>query len=158
MIILGIDPGLARTGYALLKIERNKAEKIIYGCFLTSAQDILEKRLSIIYTELEKIIKKYKPDKIAVEQLFFAKNVKTALIVGQARGVICLAAAESKIPLFEYTPLQVKQALTGYGQATKKQVQLMLKAIFGLKKIPAPDDAADALAIAYCCHGTKIFK
>lgn len=158
MTILGIDPGLARVGYALLKIENNNVEKIIYGCFFTSPKDTLEKRLSVIHSDLKKIIKKYKPDKIAVEQLFFAKNVKTALSVGQARGVICLVAGQEKIPFFEYTPLQVKQALTGYGQASKNQIQQMLKAIFNLKKIPTPDDAADALAIAYCCYGTKNFK
>lgn len=158
MIILGIDPGLARTGYAILTAEKNEFKNIVYGCIVTPKELALEKRLGIIDSKLEKIIKKYKPEKVAVEQLFWGKNVKTALLVGQARGVICLAAAKKKLPVYEFTPLQVKQALTGYGQASKNQVQQMLKAVFCLKKIPEPDDAADALAIAYCCLQTKIFN
>jgi crossover junction endodeoxyribonuclease RuvC len=157
MIILGIDPGLARTGYAILTAEKNEVKDIVYGCIVTPQKMSLEKRLRIIDSKLEKIIKKYKPEKVAVEQLFWGKNVKTALLVGQARGVICLAAAKNNLPVIEFTPLQVKQALTGYGQASKNQVQQMLKAIFRLKKIPEPDDAADALAIAYCGLQSKIF-
>ncbi|MFH1367454.1 MAG: crossover junction endodeoxyribonuclease RuvC [Patescibacteria group bacterium] len=157
MIILGIDPGLARTGYAILTTEKNEFTNIVFGCIVTPKNTALEKRLGTIHNNLEKIIKKYKPEKVAIEQLFWGKNVKTALLVGQARGVICLAAAKNKLPVYEFTPLQVKQVLTGYGQADKNQVQQMLKAIFSLKKIPRPDDAADALAIAYCCLQNKSF-
>lgn len=158
MIILGIDPGLAQTGYAILKVNDKKIKSISFGCLKTSAKLSLEKRINKIYDHLKKIIKKYKPNKIAVEQLFFCKNVKTALKVGQARGIIYLIASQAKIPISEFTPLQVKQTLTGYGRAEKSQIQKMLKILFNLKNIPQPDDAADALAIAYCCFQTKEFN
>ncbi len=158
MIILGIDPGLANTGYAIIEFEKKEIESIAYGCIETSSEEKKEKRILKIHQALSKIIKKYNPDKIAVEQLFFAKNVSSALIVGQALGITCLCAAEKNIPLYEYTPLQIKQAITGYGKADKEQVQKMLKCILKLKKIPKPDHAADALAVAFCCFGTKEFK
>ncbi|MBL7141529.1 crossover junction endodeoxyribonuclease RuvC [Patescibacteria group bacterium] len=157
MIIMGIDPGIATVGYAFISLKGNKLSAVDYGCIRTSKKQIFSQRLVEIYKELKKIIKKYQPDKIAIENLYFAKNVKTAINVGQARGVAVLAAAENKIQIFEFTPLQVKQALTGYGRASKKQVQEMVKAVCNLKTTPRPDDAADALAIAITCIQTKSF-
>ncbi|RLF04209.1 MAG: crossover junction endodeoxyribonuclease RuvC [Thermoprotei archaeon] len=155
MTILGIDPGTATTGYAIIKnftYRKRKCLKAIdYGCIRTSSNLSDGKRLEIIYKNIVKIIKKHKPHKIAVEKLFFCKNVKTGITVGQAKGVILLAAIKMKIPYFEYTPLQVKQAVTSYGKAEKSQIQKMVKVILNLKKIPKPDDAADALAVAICC-------
>ena len=158
MTILGIDPGLSQTGYAILNTRDKNIDSAVFGCITTSPKLSLENRLSKIYQDLKKIIKKHRPDKIAIEQLFFCKNVKTALKVGQSRGVIYLLAAQGKIPIYEITPLQVKQAVTGYGRAEKKQVQVMMKMILNLKHLPEPDDAADALAIAYCFFQTKKFK
>ncbi len=157
MIIMGIDPGIATVGYAFISLKGNKLSAVDYGCIRTSKKQIFSQRLVEIYKELKKIIKKYQPDKIAIENLYFAKNVKTAINVGQAQGVAVLAAAENKIQIFEFTPLQVKQALTGYGRASKKQVQEMVKAVCNLKTTPRPDDAADALAIAITCIQTKSF-
>lgn len=157
MIILGIDPGLAYTGYGIVKFktQSSKFEILNYGCFSTSSIVKHGKRLKKIYQEIKKIIRKYQPDLIVLEELFFAKNVKTALKVGEARGVIILACQETKSPIIEMTPLQVKIFLTGYGRASKKQIQKMIKLKLGLKKIPQPDDAADALALAIC--GTKLY-
>ncbi len=154
-IILGIDPGVAITGYGVIKVLSNKNELVDYGCILTSAKKPFNERLEQIYRELKQIIKKYKPQQIAVEELFFCKNVKTALKVGQARGVILLTSIQEKILLREFTPLQVKQAVTSYGRADKRQVQEMVKILLNLKNIPKPDDAADALAIAICCAHSK---
>ena len=153
MIILGVDPGFAITGYGIIESkDKGKNLKIInYGAIRTPKELLFNQRLSIIYHKFKKIIKKYKPDKIGVETLYFAKNVKTAMKVSEARGVIILTANLNNIPILEYTPLQVKQALIGYGRATKMQIQKMVKIIFNLKKIPKPDDAADALAIAVTC-------
>ena len=150
-IIMGIDPGLAATGYALIKKAGNQLTKLDYGCVKTRAGLNMDKRLKQIYQAIKKIIKKGQPDIIAIEKLFFCRNVKTALQVGQAQGVLFLAVSQSKTLLQEFTPLQVKQAVTGYGQADKQQVQKMVKVILNLKQIPKPDDAADALAIAICC-------
>lgn len=149
-IILGIDPGIADTGFGVIKCEGNKLVCLDYGTIKTSAKLDLADRLEILNCELDKIIKKYKPSLIGVEQLFFCKNVKTALIVGHARGVILLTAKQNKTPLCEFTPLQVKQAVSTYGKADKLQVQKMVKMLLSLKEIPKPDDAADALAIAIC--------
>lgn len=147
-IILGIDPGFAITGYAFIQ-ENNPNTKVIdYGVISTAAKEEFSTRLKYIHQDLTQLIKKYKPAVMAVEQLYFAKNVKTALNVGQARGVILLTGILHKLPLFEFTPLQVKQAVCGYGQADKGQVQNMVKTILKLKNIPKPDDAADALAVA----------
>ena len=147
-IILGIDPGVATTGYAFI-LEQNNCQKILdFGIITTSAKQPFPERLKYIHTSLTKLIKKFKPTVIAVEQLFFCKNVKTALQVGQARGVILLTAILNKLPLYEFTPLQVKQSVCGYGRAEKSQVQNMVKMLLNLKKIPKPDDSADALAIA----------
>lgn len=155
MIILGIDPGLAITGYAIIEKNGSKFEMIDYGCILTKKDKKLEFRLFEISKKLEKIISKYKPNKIAIEQLFFCKNAKTAMVVGQARGVILLIATKNNLPIFEFTPLQIKQTVSGYGKADKRQVQKMIQIILNLKELPKPDDAADALAIAYT-YGVSI--
>jgi len=155
-IILGIDPGIADTGYGVIKKEEQKISMITCGSIKTSARNSFIDRLNILHQELSKIIKIYKPDMIAVEELFFCKNAKTALIVGQARGVMLLTISQNNLPIFEYTPLQVKQALTSYGKADKHQVGQMVKLLLNLKSIPKPDDAADALAVAItCAHSEK---
>jgi crossover junction endodeoxyribonuclease RuvC len=149
-IILGIDPGIADTGYGVIKAESSRFTCLAYGSIKTSAKLDLISRLEILHQELDAIIKKYQPGLAAVEQLFFNKNVRTALIVGQARGVALLTLKQNKLPIVDYTPAQVKQAVCAYGQASKKQVQKMVKLILKLKELPQPDDAADALAIAVC--------
>jgi len=158
MTILGIDPGLADTGYGVIKEKDSKVEVIAYGCIKTAAKLPHPERLGIINSELKKIIKKFKPELVAVEQLFFFKNVKSALQVGEARGVVLLTARQAKINLSEFTPLQVKQAVTGYGRAEKLQIQKMLQNIFSLDELPKPDDAADALAVAYCAAQSAKLK
>lgn len=151
VVVLGIDPGTATLGWGIIRRTEKVAYKVeAYGCIKTDRRNLFPRRLEEIYKELGKIIKKYKPDIAAIEQLFFAKNVKTAITVGEARGVAILAAVEANLPVAEYTPLQVKQSLVGYGRAEKEQMQKMLKVLLGLKDIPKPDDAADALAIALC--------
>lgn len=157
MIILGVDPGTAIVGYGIIKKEGSNLEFLDYGCIRTEMDFSTAERLHFVKRDFQKIIKKYKPEQIGVEDLFFFKNLKTAIKVSQARGVILCTAAENKIPVFEYTPLQVKQAVSGYGRAEKKQVQKMVQLILKLKEIPKPDDAADALAVAICCaHTMKI--
>ncbi len=148
MIVLGIDPGYAITGWAALRKRKSKIEVIDYGCIYTEKDIEHTDRLLLLHTELSGIIKKYKPKIGVVEDIFFYKNVKTALKVGQARGVILLTCIQNNLDIYEFTPLQVKQALVGYGRADKMQVQKMVKLILGLDKIPKPDDAADALAVA----------
>ncbi|KKQ94968.1 MAG: Crossover junction endodeoxyribonuclease RuvC [candidate division CPR2 bacterium GW2011_GWC1_39_9] len=150
MIILGIDPGTATTGYGVIKKEGNVLTVLEYGCIRTEANLDLKIRLRIIEEDLIEIIESFKPDVASVEQLFFCNNAKTALSVGHARGVILLVLAKNEIPSFEYTPLQVKQTISGYGKASKKQIQEMVKILLKMKEIPRPDDAADALAIAMC--------
>lgn len=148
-IILGIDPGFAMTGYGVIINEGKNIIKLLdYGCIITKSDQEFSERLNIIHKELKKIIKKYNPSLVAVEELFFCKNVKTALMVGHARGVVLLTVMQAGISLKELTPLQVKQGVTGYGKADKKQVQKMVQIILRLKEIPKPDDAADALAVA----------
>lgn len=157
MIILGIDPGTATTGYGVIKKRSNKLDLVDYGCINTKSDLLLPKRLDNIYKELKKIIKIYKPNILVTEKLFFFKNLKTAISVSQAQGVIFLAAQKAKVPIFEYTPLQVKQAMAGYGRADKKQIQKMVKVLLDLDEIPKPDDAADALALAIChAHSEKL--
>jgi len=151
MTILGIDPGTALIGFGLIKNSKQKVEMIEYGCIKTEPKYSTAERLGHLDQQLEELIKKHRPDKMAVEDIFFFKNQKTAVKVSQARGVILRRAAQMNIPVIEYTPLQVKQAVTSYGRADKKQVQEMVKALLKLEKIPKPDDAADALAIAICC-------
>lgn len=148
MKILGIDPGIARVGWGVVETENSKLKTRNYGCFETSAKQNIQERLFAIHTKMIRIIESYKPDVLVVEELFFNTNAKTALIVGQARGVILLAGGQHNIPIAVYTPLQVKMALTGYGRAEKQQVGSMIKAILKLDEVPKPDDTADALAVA----------
>ncbi|NLX62566.1 MAG: crossover junction endodeoxyribonuclease RuvC [Tissierellia bacterium] len=155
MIILGIDPGLAIVGYGVIELLGNRHTVLDYGTIITDKDMYIPDRLKLIYDQLSLIINKYKPEDVAMEELFFNKNVKTAIKVGQARGAAILAAKNMGLNIFEYTPLQVKQAVVGYGRAEKKQVQEMVKILLDLKEIPKPDDAADALAIAIC-HGSSL--
>ncbi len=148
MKILGIDPGIGRCGWGMVETQGSKLGVQGYGCIETSPKKEIPLRLKEIYAEISKIIKTYKPDAMAIEELFFNTNAKTAFVVGQARGVILLAAAQNNLEIAIYTPLQVKMALTGYGHAEKKQVGKMVKALLLLKDVPKPDDTADALAIA----------
>ena len=148
MVILGIDPGIGRVGWGAIKDESGKQKALDYGCFETSSKMSLDDRLSNIYDFIVKLIKKFTPEVVAIEQLYFAANSKTALTVGQARGVILLAVSKSNLPTAAYTPLQVKQALTGYGRADKNQIQSMVGSILHLPKKVTQDDTADALAIA----------
>ena len=152
MVILGIDPGFAITGYGVLRYEGNKFKIIDYGAITSPSKMEFSSRLKKIHDELNIIIDKYKPDAMSIEELFFNKNIKTALNVAHGRGVALLSAACSNIQIFEYTPLQVKQAVTGYGRADKSQMEQMVKAILNLESIPKPDDVSDALAVAIC-HG-----
>jgi len=175
MIILGIDPGTATTGYSIIEKKPKKRRKIYqnknnqqeknvsewvkvidYGCITTSSNLSDGERLKRINNHLNKLIKQYKPEVLAIESIFFFKNLKTAMPVSQAKGVILFTAAKKKIPVYEFTPLQVKMAITGYGKAKKKQVQEMIKIIFNLEKKPKDknkrkDDATDAIGIAFCC-------
>jgi len=156
MIIAGIDPGLATVGFGIIKkVKDKKAEVIDYGCILTTPDLCPGDRLKIINNELNKLIKKYQPQVMAVENLFFFKNLKTVMPVSQAKGVILLTAAKKKIPVYEFTPLQMKMAITGYGRAEKKQVQKMIQTMLNLEEKPKDknkrkDDATDALGIALC--------
>lgn len=158
MRILGIDPGIAIVGYGVVEKNANVYKAVDYSAITTKAHTPLEDRLEIIYKRMLEIIEVYKPDAISVEELFFNNNAKTAFSVGQARGVVLLAAVQNHVPVYEYTPLQVKQALTGYGRADKNQIQQMVKSMLGLKSVPKPDDVADALAIAICHGNSMRFK
>ncbi len=148
--ILGLDPGTATTGWGIIKETEKEVEAVAFGCIETDKHKSSVARLKEIAKDLSSLIEKYQPDEVAVEDLFFFKNLKTAIKVAQARGVLLVTSANADLPVFEYTPLQVKQALTGYGRAEKAQMQLMVKEVLGLNKIPKPDDAADALAVALC--------
>lgn len=148
MVILGIDPGFARVGWGVLEVQNSEFKIKNYGCIETSKDTASQERLVSVYKEICVLIKKYKPDALAIEELFFVNNAKTAFKVGEARGVIILAGAIQKIPVFSYTPLQVKIAVTGYGNADKTQVGRMIKAILKLKEMPKLDDTADAIAVA----------
>ena len=150
MIILGIDPGYAIVGVGVIEYVGNRFRVIDYFAVTTEAHTPFEERLKMIYDGINNVIEMYKPDFMAIEELFFNDNAKTAIAVGQARGVILLSAVKHDVEIFEYTPLQVKQAVVGYGRADKKQVQQMTKALLALPEIPKPDDVADALAIAVC--------
>ena len=154
-IILGLDPGIADTGWGVIEKKGQKLKMFSCGSIKTSAKTDFINRLKILHQELSQIIKKHQPDAIAVEQLFFCKNVKTALMVGQARGVCLMTIAQNNLTFFEYTPLQVKLALTSYGRADKNQVGQMVKVLLGLKSVPKPDDAADALAVAITCANSE---
>lgn len=147
---MGIDPGIAIVGYGIIEYKGNHFRVLDFGAITTKSDENLPERLRKIFVELEAIIECYRPDVMAIEELFFNKNTKTALMVAQARGVAILTASIKKIEVFEYTPLQVKQGVVGYGRADKKQIQSMIKTILNLDKVPKPDDVADALAIAVC--------
>jgi crossover junction endodeoxyribonuclease RuvC len=147
-IIIGIDPGYGRVGWGVIQKQGSILRHIAHGCIETSPKKEFIERLEGIYTELNIIVQKYSPDISGVEELFFYKNVTTGIDVGQARGVILLTLRQAKLKVYEYTPLQVKQAVVGYGKAEKKQVQKMVQMILGMKTIPKQDDAADALAVA----------
>jgi len=148
MRILGLDPGIGRTGWGVIDVQSAKLKVQSYGCIETSQNLTLEQRLEILYDKISTILQTEKPDAFAIEELFFNTNAKTAMVVGQARGVVLLAATQKGIPISIYTPLQVKIAVTGYGRAEKKQVGQMVKTLLNLDSIPKPDDTADALAIA----------
>ena len=150
MKILGIDPGFAIVGYGIIEYSGGKFRPLEYGAVTTEAGEDMFVRFKKIYDDLTEIIIKTKPDAMAIEELFFNSNQKTAINVAQARGIILLAAMNCGVPIFEYTPLQVKQAVVGYGRAEKTQVQQMVKSLLKLEKVPKPDDTADALAIAIC--------
>ncbi|MBI5221827.1 MAG: crossover junction endodeoxyribonuclease RuvC [Candidatus Magasanikbacteria bacterium] len=150
LTILGIDPGFADTGFGIITKRSSRLSAVTYGSIKTSAKTPMPQRLSQIYQEICELIKKYHPNIIVIEQLFFYKNITTAIAVGQARGVIMLATGQYQLTLKEVSPLHVKMALTGYGKASKSQIQQMVKLILKLKTIPKPDDAADALAVAIC--------
>ena len=150
MVILGIDPGIADTGFGVIEDLNGRLKVLTFGSIKTKANLPLGERLAELYDQLGQLIKQYKPQTAAIEQLFFCNNAKTALIVGQARGVAMLCCQQAGLHILEFTPLQVKQAVAAYGGADKKQVQRMVQVILGLKEIPKPDDAADALALAVC--------
>jgi len=158
MLIVGIDPGIADTGYGVIKKTKDKFEAVEYGTIKTKKTNPVPTRLEIIYKSIEKLIKKHKPEIVAVEEIFFAKNTKTAIMVAHARGTAILAAVQSKAQIMEFTPLQIKQALTGYGAADKTQMQKMVQRILKLNQIPKPDDASDALACAICAGQTKNYN
>jgi len=154
MIILGIDPGTAATGYGILTINRSP-QVTKYGCIYTSADKKMPDRLKIIYQRVSDLIQQYHPHEVAMEQVYFSKNSKTALSIGQARGVVMLTTSLAGIKIFDYTPLEIKQAIVGYGRAEKQQVQHMLRDLLHLTQIPYPDDAADALAVALCHYYSR---
>ena len=152
MVILGIDPGYAIVGYGVVDYQNNRFQTLAYGAITTQAHTPFEDRLLVIYEDMCAILDQYQPQAISIEQLFFTNNKTTGIAVAQARGVILLAARMKNVPVYEYTPMQVKQSVVGYGKAVKSQVMEMTRSILGLAKIPKPDDAADALALAVC-HG-----
>ncbi len=159
MIVLGIDPGIAILGYGIIEYKGNKFKVIDYGAVTTPSNMEVSQRLERIYKGVDILIKKYNVEDVAIEELFFNKNVKTAITVAQARGVAILACAHNNINPYEYTPLQVKQGVVGYGRADKVQVQNMVKSLLNLSEIPKPDDVADALAIGMChCHSNHFEK
>ena len=148
--VLGLDPGTATTGFGLVEESDNSLKAVEYGVILTPANLPMPQRLRLIFLRVSELLERFRPEAISVEKLFFNRNVTTALSVGQARGVALLAAANTDLPVFEYTPLELKQAISGFGRASKDQVQQMVRLILQLEQIPKPDDAADALAIAIC--------
>ena len=151
MIVTGIDPGLARLGYGVIRVDRGgTAAPVCYGCIETRVRTLQAERLLSIYTDLQSLFDRYPPDALAMEKLFFSKNVTSAMGVSEVRGVVLLAAEQRKIPVTEYTPNQIKQAITGSGRADKAQVQQMIQRLLRLDEIPKPDDAADGLSIALC--------
>lgn len=161
LIILGIDPGYAIVGYGIVSYEGNRFVPLKYGAITTPADMPFIERLDKIFNDMSNIFTEYNIDAMSIEKLFFNTNTKTAIDVAQARGVILLSAERMHVPVYEYTPLQVKQAVTGYGRAEKKQIMEMTRIMLGLKSVPKPDDTADALALAVChahCTGSLIGK
>ena len=158
MLVLGIDPGTAITGYGLVRqAEDGSLEQVYHGVVLTAAKTPMPQRLEKLYSEINEVIHLHRPDSSAVEKLFFSRNVKTGISVGQARGVVLLALAQAQIPIAEYTPNEIKLAVSGYGNADKRQVQEMVRVLLTLDAIPKPDDAADALAVAIChLHSARL--
>jgi len=150
LLVLGFDPGIAILGYGVIKCDGYKLSAVDYGVVTTQAVTQMPERLAKLFGDVTFLIDKYKPDAVAIEEIFFNKNTKTAISISHARGVIMLAPSIAAIPVYEYTPLQVKQAITGYGRAQKGQMQQMVKLLLNLKELPKPDDAADALAVAVC--------
>ena len=150
MLILGIDPGLTKTGFGLLSISNDKPQIVDYGVIEPNKNDNLSKRLYTIYTDINQLIDMFKPTVFSIEDIFYGRNVKSALLLGQARGIAMLCAAKHDIPVFEYSAKKVKQAITGNGNADKTQLQYMIKQIFKLKQVPTPLDASDAIGIALC--------
>lgn len=148
--ILGIDPGYAIVGYGIIDYESNHFNVVKYGAITTPANMEFSRRLQNIFNDLSQLVLTYRPDALSIEKLFFNTNTTTAIDVAQARGVILLSAVNNGLPVYEYTPLQIKQAVTGYGRAEKKQVMEMVRQLLNLKAVPKPDDTADALAIAIC--------
>lgn len=149
-VILGIDPGIAITGYGIIVDNDGEAQARAYGVLLTPADEPLPARLARLYEQLRELIALHRPTAVAVEELFFARNARTALTVGHARGVVLLAVAQAGLPLYQYKPAEVKLAITGYGGADKRQIQGMVRLLLSLETVPQPDDAADALALALC--------
>jgi crossover junction endodeoxyribonuclease RuvC len=160
MAVIGIDPGTALTGYGIIEENADQSLNVIkYGVIRTPAKEKLEIRLEAIYSQLNSILSLYKPDAGAVERLYFQRNTSTAISVGQARGVAMLALSQAGLSISEYNPVDIKQAVVGYGKATKKQVQQMVKILLNLDHVPKPDDAADALAVAIChIHSRKMLN
>lgn len=157
MTILGIDPGFGILGYGILRASGNLFEHVTHGVIQTEKEQNIALRLKYLYENLCNLIDEFKPDEIAMEKLFFSRNVTTAISVGEARGIVLLSAAQRKIEVYEYTPHEIKKAVTGNGRAMKKDVQEWIKILLNLSQIPKPDDAADALAIAYCHGATRNF-
>lgn len=151
MRILAVDPGIAITGYGVIDVSGSRLRAVDWGALRTSSQEPTPQRLHRLHTELKRLIEACGPSVLAVEKLFFNRNVTSAFAVGQARGVVLLAAASEQVPVREFTPLQVKQAVTGLGRATKQQVAYMVRALLNLREEPRPDDVTDALALAICC-------
>ena len=152
MIVLGIDPGVATIGFGLIRAERGKNQLLQYGVITTPAGQPLSHRLLQISNDMDQLLDTFHPDEVAMEELFFSTNITTGIAVAHGRGVLLLSVEKHGIPVYEYTPVQVKQSVAGYGKATKKQVMLMTQRLLNMKEVPRPDDAADALAIAIC-HG-----
>lgn len=162
MVVLGIDPGLAIVGYGVINIEGNRLSYLTHGCVYTTPDMTMPDRLDKVYDGVCDLIAQFKPEAVSIEELFFAKNVKTAINVAHARGVILLACQKMGVPMVEFTPKQVKDAVAGYGSADKKQVQYMVRILLNLREIPKPDDAADGLALAityaHVAHNSNSFK